>query len=626
MEAQGTQEVHKGLTIAVVALGALMTALDTTVVNVALPVIRQDFGFLKVSVSDLQWVVNAYALAYAACLLPAGKLGDVYGRRRVFLIGLVLFVGASIGCGAANGINTLIAVRAVQGVGAALITPSSLSILTATFDPEERGLALGLWSAVLGIGIAMGPLVGGALISYASWRWIFFINVPIGIVCFAATLAWVAESRDPTAERRIDIPGVLTSTLALLALTFGLLKGNDYGWSDPRTIALLAVGVGGLVAFVFVERVQAHPMLPLSLFRSATFAGANAVAVFAGFVLFGALFFDSLLLQTIMGYSALKTGVALLPMMLMIMATSPQAGRLVSKGVSPRWLIAAGMVLLADGFVLLSRLGFGSAYYNLLPPFLLGGVGLALVLTPLTAAALAGVPVRHAGIASGVINTTRQVGGTLGLAVLVTISSSIVNSWLASGRTRADGFAHSVDEAMLTMAGVALAGAVVAATTLARRSPVEEADTGGPLELARTGAWAIATPAVRPIPRIAAGDGAFAAVEPRGRPGPARLALAVEAGPAAGERIPIGEELIVGRAEPGPGRLNGDPEVSRRHASFSELEPTEVLVEDLASTNGTFVNGRRILAPTVAVPGDEIRTGTTVMRVEADGVGSGAMS
>jgi EmrB/QacA subfamily drug resistance transporter len=627
------RETRKRLTVAVVAAGALMTTLDATVVNVALPVIRSDFGYLHVTVSELQWVVNAYALTFAAFLLTAGKLGDLYGRRRMFLVGIVLFVVASVICGSAGSIGVLIALRAVQGIGAALITPCSLSILTATFAPEERGLALGLWSGVLGVGVALGPLVGGVLVDQASWRWVFFINVPIGVLCFAASLAWVKESRDPSKERALDLPGVALSLLGLFALTFGLLKGNDYGWADVRTIGLLTIGVAGLVGFVLLERIQARPMLPLSLFRSATFAGANTVAVFAGFILFGELFFGSLLLQSVMGYSALKTGLALLPLTLLIMVVSPPIGRLLSKGIGPRWIITAGMLLLADSLVLLSRCGYGSNFYDLLPAFVLSGIGFAFVLTSLTSAALAGVPVRHAGIGSAVINATRQVGGTIGLAVTVAVSSAVVNSWVSAGRTRPDGFAHSFDVVMLVSAGVSLAGALVAAVTLARQSPAAVAEPKAEqLTVRPTVSWPVAAPAVvQPLPQGASPgtervsqllqvDMARMSMTERrqvgGRVGNG-LALVVETGTATGKRIPVLEEVVVGRSEPEPGRLDGDSEISRRHASVSELDSAQVLVEDLASTNGTFLNGYRILAPTVARPGDEIRIGSTVLRLEA---------
>jgi EmrB/QacA subfamily drug resistance transporter len=734
--APASAQGYKRLTVAIVALGALMTTLDSTVVNVALPVIRKDFGYLKVSVSDLQWVVNAYALTYAAFLLTSGKLGDLFGRRKIFLVGIALFTAASIGCGAAGNINTLVGLRAVQGIGAAILTPCGLSILTATFEAEERGLAVGLWSAVLGIGVALGPLVGGVLVDDASWRWVFFINVPVGILCFISSLVWVKESRDPSPERRFDVAGVVISALALFALTFGLLKGQDFGWTNGRTIGLLAGGIIGIGLFIAVERSQRAPMLPLSLFRSATFAGANAVAIFAGFILFGELFFSSLLLQTVMGYSALKTGESLLPLTLMIMFVSPVVGKLMSKGVGPRWLITAGLILLADSLVLLARLGFGSDFLDCLPPLVLGGVGFAFVLTPLTTAALAGVPVRNAGVGSGVINTTRQVGGTLGLAVMVTISTAVINSWLKGGRTRPDGFVHSFDIVMLVGAAVCVLGALVAVITIARHVPAEapEAEAANQLKLQPSGAWPLAAPSVlAPLHQLAAAalevtagpaagntiplarkplvlgrrakspwnllddprlsskharlsplrDGRVV-IEDLGstngtflngtalsgpsvvndgdtirlgsselrlvRTGPAptpaaagvtgtrlgaqmasmtmarrrpermdraALVAVVESGRATGTTIPIGEELIIGRAEAEPGRLRGDAEISRRHASISELDGTRVLIEDLASTNGTFVNGHRIYAPTVAVAGDEVRVGATVMRIEA---------
>ena len=735
--ASAAEQRRKRLTVAIVALGALMTSLDATIVNVALPDIRSDLGYLQVSVSDLQWVVNAYALTYASALLTAGKLGDIFGRRRVFLLGLVVFTASSIGCGAAGNIDVLIGLRAVQGVGAAMITPCSLSILTATFAPEERGLAMGLWSGVLGVGVALGPLVGGILVEELSWRWVFFVNVPIGIACAAATLTWVKESRAPTQDRNLDLPGVAVSSLGLFALTFGLLKGNDFGWTDPRTLILLAIGVGGLLLFVRVERTRTAPMLPLTLFRSATFTGANIVAIFAGFILFGQLFLGSLLLQTVMGYSALETGLALLPLTLLIMVVSPPVGWLLSNGVGPRWLITAGMIMLANSLVLFSRLGFKSTFWDVLPSLALAGLGFGLVLTAVTTAALIGVPVRYAGIGSGIINTTRQVGGTIGLAIVVAVQTAALNSWLSDGHSRPDSFVHGFQIAMLVAAGVAAAGAVVAALTLAREAPAAaEAMAPDQLDLKPAASWAVAAPSVvRPLaraaPRVRAGlqfqvvsgpatgmqisyppapfligraaegpgnlmrdpelsrEHARLCPEPDGRPliedlgstngtfvngnaitepvvlsvgdtirlGSSELAvvaapageprslgaahsrlhekrtrmslasppataatggfvLRVEEGKAAGKRIPVPEELIVGRAEHGDGRLDGDPELSRRHASFSVFDPGRVLVEDLGSTNGTFVNGHRIHAPTIVTPGDEIHVGSTTIDVE----------
>lgn len=616
---------HKWMTLTVVALGVLIVMVDSTVVNVALPSIRDDLGYLDVTVTQLQWVVNAYALAFAVLLLTAGRLADLFGRRLLFVIGVVLFVGASIGCGAAQDINVMIGFRALQGVGAAIIAPTSLSIISATFPPQERGLAIGIWSGIVGVGVALGPLIGGVLTETVDWRWVFYVNIPIGAAALVGAFIWVRESRDTTTERRIDFAGVIFSAIALFALTFALLRANEYGWRDPRILILLTCGFLGLLAFVLVERVQKSPVLDLSLFRSRTFSGANATAVFVGFALFGVLFFGSLFMQNVMGYSAIEAGASLMPMMVPVMILAPIVGKLTDR-IGPRWLLTAGMVLLSLGLVFFSRLDFGSTFWDLLPAMVIGGTGFALVLTPLTAAALAGVPVRQAGMGAAAINSTRQIGGSLGLAVMGAISSAEIKGALHEGQASLEGFVRGFHSLTLVGAAVTIVGAVVACLTVTRsataaapaqqgrQSPPTWSVTPTMVVSARPGEPGTLVP-VDPV-ALTARDGDGDAADAPG--------IEVVTGPSAGTRIAVGyRPFVFGRSESGPAKLGGDSQLSRRHASMSLLDPGRILIEDLDSTNGTFVNEYRVLAPTVVAPGDAVRLGATTLRIVGADAGTG---
>ena len=619
------------LTLAATATGVLMVVMDSTIVNVALPVIREDLGFLDVSVEELQWVVNAYALSFAVLLLSAGKLADLYGRKRLFIIGLLVFVGASVACGAANEINVLIAFRALQGVGAALIMPTTLSIIQATFPMSKLGMAIGAWSAIVGVGTAIGPLLGGILAEEVDWRWVFYINVPIGLATLITAVVAIRESRGDLADRSIDWGGVFLSAAGLFGLTFGLLKGNDFGWGDPRTLASLAGGVLGLVLFVLYEPTRSAPMLDLSLFRSRTFSGANTVAVLVGFSLFGLLFYGSLMIQGVMGFSATETGLSQLPMMGMIIVMGPIIGRQIGK-VGPGPLLTVGMAALVVSFLFFYPLDFGSDFWDLLPGMVIGGFGFATVLTPLTAAALSGVPIHQAGMGAACINSTRQVGGALGLAVMGAISAEVITASLLDGEANPEGFVNGFGWLMVTGAGVSALGALAAWTMIARparaaaraaaaAAPPPEpepapAKTPAPIAAAEpeevgveySRNWALAAPSVvSALPASLAERAARYA-------GPA---LEVIVGKATGTRIPIRDEgLVLGRGESGDGALAGDPELSRRHATIS-ADDGRVIVEDLGSTNGTLVNGQAISAPTPAAPGDTIEVGSTTLRVLA---------
>ena len=413
-------ESRKWWTLLAVSFGLFMIMLDNTVVNVSLPSIRRD---LHIGISELEWVVNAYALTFGVLLLTGGKLADLLGRRRIFVIGLVIFTAASFFCGIANSAGTLIGARTVQGVGAALMNPATLSIITATFPPRQRGMAIGIWAGVSAMALAIGPLIGGLLTQHASWSWVFFINVPIGIAGIVAAFVFIDESRDESKEQRLDPLGLLSSGIALFALTYALIEANTFGWGSTRIITLFIIAAVFFAAFIVLELRQRIPMLDLTLFKNPTFAASNAVMLLVGLAMFGVFFFISLYVQGVLGYSPTQAGATFLPMTVLIILVAPQAGRLSDK-FGPRWLITIGQALLAVSLLLFSRLGLDSDFYDLLPALILGGLGMALSMAPLTSAAMGSIPVDKAGVGSAVINSMRQVGGSVGLALMGAIIAS----------------------------------------------------------------------------------------------------------------------------------------------------------------------------------------------------------
>src|SRR4051794_37500266 len=314
---------RKWFTLGAVSFGLFMIMLDNTVVNVALPAIQRDLG---VGISELERIVAGYALTFAAFMLPGGKLADYYGRRLIFVLGIVIFTGASLACGLADSGNVLIGARIAQGVGAALMNPAMLSIISATFAPRQRGMAIGIWAGVSALALAIGPLVGGLLTEHVSWNWIFFVNVPIGIFAIAASFAFIDESRDTRAQQRLDLPGLATVALGLFALTYGLIEANTYGWTSARILGAFAIAVVMLAAFVLIERHGRAPMLDLSLFRNLTYTGANIVMLLVALAMFGIFFFLSLYMQNILGYSAVQTGAAFLPWTILIVLVAPVTG------------------------------------------------------------------------------------------------------------------------------------------------------------------------------------------------------------------------------------------------------------------------------------------------------------
>ena len=448
-----TEENKKWWTLAAVSFGLFMIMLDNTVVNVALPSIQRDLG---VGLSELEWIVSGYALTFAALMLIGGKLADAYGRRLIFVVGIVVFTLASLLCGLATSGDMLIAARILQGAGAALMNPATLSIIAATFPPRQRGAAIGIWAGVSALALAIGPLVGGLLTEHASWNWIFFINVPVGILGIFASFVLIDESRDESHER-LDLPGLFTSGIGLFALTYGLIEANNYGWGSTRIVGAFVVAAVALVSFVLLERHTRAPMLDLTLFRNRTYVGANLVMLLVALAMFGVFFFVSLYMQNVLGYSAVQAGAAFLPMTLLIIVVAPLAGR-ASDRFGSRWLMTTGMVLLAAQLAYFSQLSADSTFWRMLPALVLGGFGMAMTMTPSSAAAMRAVPVAKAGMGSAVLNAFRQVGGSTGIALM----GAIMASRLTTPPTPAS-FMDGFERALLVASGIALAGAIVAA-------------------------------------------------------------------------------------------------------------------------------------------------------------------
>jgi EmrB/QacA subfamily drug resistance transporter len=456
------EENRKWLTLAAVSVGLFMIMLDNTVVNVALPSIESD---LAADLSELQWIVTGYALTFAALMLVGGKIADAYGRRLIFVVGIVVFTVASLLCGLASSSEMLIGARVLQGAGAALMNPASLSIIAVAFPPRERGTAIGIWAGVSALALAIGPLVGGLITEHLDWSWIFFINVPIGIAGVIASFLLIDESRDET-HVRLDLPGLATSALGLFALTYGLIEANTYGWTSARIVGSFVIAAVSFVAFVLLERHQRAPMLPLEFFRNRTYTGANLTMLLVALAMFGVFFFVSLYMQNILGYSPVEAGAAFLPMTVLIILVAPVAGK-TADHYGSRGLMTGGMVLIAAQLVLFSQAGENASYWQLLPSLFIGGIGMACTMTPSAAAATRAVPVDKAGIGSAVLNSSRQVGGTMGIAIMGAIVASQMGGTLDPAAFM-DGF----ERALLVAAAIAAVGAVVAFTLV---RPHEEA-------------------------------------------------------------------------------------------------------------------------------------------------------
>jgi EmrB/QacA subfamily drug resistance transporter len=440
-----------------------MTVLDISVVNVALPTIGRQLDFSR---ENLQWVVTAYAITFGGFLLLGGRAADLLGRRRVFVAGVAVFTGASLACGLAGSEGFLIVMRGVQGVGGAIIAPSALSIVGTAFpEGAERNRALGVWGAIGGSGAALGMILGGVLTKYAGWEWIFFVNVPIGAAVLALTPQFVRESRVEVARRRFDPLGAVTVTASIMVLVYAISKAPDVGWGSARTIGLLVAAVALLGAFVLIEHRVADPLMPPQIWRLRTVTTANVVGVVVGAVMFSTFFLLTLYAQQVLGYSALQTGIAMLATALTAIVSAGAAEALVTR-VGPKWVLAAGTAFMGLGLVWFAQLPVHGSYVpNLLGPLVLIGVGTGCSFVPISIIALAGVPERWEGLASGLMNTTQQVGGAVGVAV----ASSLFATRLAHEAPKliAQGVAPQAATAQAMVSGFALAYWALAAVAFA---------------------------------------------------------------------------------------------------------------------------------------------------------------
>ncbi|HEY6493846.1 MAG TPA: MFS transporter [Trebonia sp.] len=454
--------------LAAVSLATLMTYLDNNIVNVALPTIERN---LNVSVSGLEWIVSSYLLVLGGLLLVGGRVADVYGRRRVFLVGLTIFTLASLTAGLAGSSGVLIAARAVQGLGGALLMPATLAIIAATFtNAKERTAAIGIWAAVGALGLALGPVIGGVVSQHLHWGWIFLINVPIGVITLAIALPSVAESHGQTeAGGRLDVPGLVSSAVALFALTYALIEGQDKGWTSSLILASFAVAVVAAALFLVIEARGEHPMVPLPVFRSAPFSGGLGTMMIWSFGVLGIYFFTSLYLQGILGFSPTKAGLAFVPMALCLAVAATLSSR-VTALLGRHRTVALGMAVMTVGLVLFARIGGNASFAGLLPGFVLFGVGAGLMNVPLTNAIVESVPTSQAGVASALLNASREVAGLLGVTVVGAVLRSSESAALRSGTPSGQAFIDGYHSGLWLTIGLLVAGVVLSYVTLRQRS------------------------------------------------------------------------------------------------------------------------------------------------------------
>ncbi|MGD0166656.1 MAG: MFS transporter [Gaiellaceae bacterium] len=569
-----SEQNRRWWTLGAVAFGLFMIMLDNTIVTVALPTIKRSFG---INVSELEWIVTAYTLTFATFILTGGKLADLLGRRLMFNVGLAIFTISSFFCGRAGDVHMLIGARAVQGVGAAIMVPSTLSIITTAFPPRQRGTAIGVWAGTAGMALAIGPLLGGILTQQLSWHWIFYVNIPVGALALIASRIVIVESRDTSHRQSLDLPGLIASGLGLLALTNALIEGNNRGWHSPLIVGLFVFAGISMLIFVALEvhgrlavssviatglglfaliwslielssrstfslriwylhfrarlgwgapfetvlfafagaallivtayelsrlesvrklvgsaaratrpRRERIPMLELSLFKIGNFTGSVLVALLVSLAMFGVFFFMSLYVQNILGYSPTRAGVSFLPMTVLVILVAPFAGRF-SDRIGSRWLMASGMTLVSVSLYLFSRVGMHTTYPQLLPAMIVGGIGMPMAMSPTTAAAMATVPVDKAGVGSAVLNSFRQIGGALGIALLGAImaakAASFGNAMQAQARrlhlppatpaqkqsVTQQAFVHGLNSALTVSAAIALGAAIVGAVLVRKR-------------------------------------------------------------------------------------------------------------------------------------------------------------
>ena len=459
----------KNLALLLLAMTQFVIVIDASIVNVALPSIGSHLHFAR---ADLSWVVNAYTLTFGGFLLLGGRLADLLGRRRMFMLGLVLFSLASFAGGIAQSEGWLLAARAIQGLGSAIVSPAALSIITTTFaEGSERNRALGIWGAVAGAGGAAGVLLGGILTSGLSWRWVLFVNVPIGIAAAAAAPRTLLESRAENGTSSFDLPGAVTVTAGLSLLVYAIVDAVNAGWGSSTTLLKIGGAVILLLAFLVIEMRQRHPLMPFSIFRLRTLRGANIVGLLIGMSLFSMFFFISLYLQNVLHYSPIKTGISYLPLAVGIILSAGAASQLVTRfGFKPP--LIAGLLLIAGGLLWFSQVPSpgGSYAADVLGPSLLAAAGLGFAFVPVTIAAVTGTDPHEAGLASGLINTAQQVGGALGLAILATIANSRTQGLFHAGvHNAANALTKGFDRAFLVGAGFAVAGAILAALLISSR-------------------------------------------------------------------------------------------------------------------------------------------------------------
>ena len=464
---------NKWLALALLAAAQFVVILDASIVNVALPSIGADLNF---SQENLSWVVNAYVLVFGGFLLLGGRLADLLGRRRLFMIGLVVFALASLAGGLAQNEAQLIIARAIQGLGAALLSPAALSLVTVLFEEgAERNKAMGVWGAVAGSGGAAGVLLGGMLTEWAGWEWVLFVNVPVGIAAAALAPRLLPESR--TEGRHFDFAGAFTVTAGLSLLVYTLVDANNAGWASAQTLGLGALSFALIAAFYVIERRSKAPLMPFpGIFRIRTITGINVSAVLIAAALFSMFFFISLYMQQVLGYSALEAGLAYLPLAVGIIITAGATAGLVTRfGFKP--VLVSGLIVTAAGLLWFTQVDVGGSYVSdLLGPMMLAAVGLGLAFVSMTVAAVSGVEAHEAGLASGLINTSQQIGGALGLAILATVANTTTDNALASGTAMPSALTEGFQAAFAVGAGIAIAGAVMAMVLVSGRASREHAE------------------------------------------------------------------------------------------------------------------------------------------------------
>lgn len=423
-QSSSSEQRNPWVVLIVICTAVFMLLLDTTIVNNAQVKIREGLG---ANLTQIQWVLDAYILTYAVFLLSLGRLGDIFGRKRLFMLGMLIFTIASGLCGISSwvgdlvgisGVNALIAARVLQGFGGAMMMPQSLSLLVIAFPPEKRGAAMGIWGSVVGLGAVAGPVIGGYLVTHYDWEWVFLINLPVGIAALIAALRIIPESRDPHASRRLDYVGLILSGIGILLFVYGCIEGNIKGWGSPVILGTLAGGLALVAVFIWWEARVAEPMMRLELFKIRNFSIGNFIALAVSFGMLGIFFPMTIYLQGVLGYTAIKAGLTMAPMSIVMLFGAPIAGRMTDR-FGPRWIVFGGLVTMVVGIMYLARLtDLDTTPAKLLPALIIGGLGMAFTFSPMTAATMRDVPPQISGSASGILNTVRNIGQVLGIAIL----------------------------------------------------------------------------------------------------------------------------------------------------------------------------------------------------------------